>query len=152
MDIYLRANTLLCGLASSNADDRHHIVRCIESAIDDYQHAKFLKYDLFLPNCFIEKHDVSDFWLGLATLVGEVEGWHALEYGLPLNHMDKRERYVYTWFFKGNEYKFYTKILNYGGHNELIWYLGKSTDADDSTMHDYDDEDTDEEKIHLHSI
>lgn len=161
MDIYLRANTLFCGIT-----DRQHIVHCLEraliSATDGFQ-----KFDLFLPDCFIEKNDRNDFWLGLVMQLGsgKVERWHSLEYG-PVR---KRERYVYTWCLEpeGNEYKFYTKILKNGPYSELIWYLGArhTTSSADSKALAHcptdsllplvggsdDDCDTDEETINLYS-
>ncbi len=86
--------------------------------------------------------------------MGDVEGWHCLEYGplyrSPLNNMDTRERYVYTFLSRGDEYKFYTKILNNRRHNELILYLGKAamSKANDESK----EGGTVEEKIHLHTV
>jgi hypothetical protein len=70
----------------------------------------------------------------------EISDWHEMEFGAPLSKEDIRQRYVYTWKFKGDTYRFYTKQLNDGGYPELVWFIGASKQDIDSS----DETDSDE--------
>lgn len=81
----------------------------------------------------------------IACLDGGVNYWHELEYGVPINSEDLRQRYVYTWIYKGDTYRFYTKTLNDGCYPELVWYVGKAVGgmSKGQTNMDVDDDDVD---------
>ena len=147
MDMHIRSNTIYDwhGYGTDSSLSRSNIIRSIEEVLDS---DCSLKCDLFLPNCFINGCENSRFWFKMAAIASSnvVSDWHELEYGGPLGREDLRQRYVYTWAFKGDTYRFYTKQLNDGYRPELVWYVGTSKgDADSS-----DDTDTDE--IMLHSV
>ena len=138
LKICIRSNTFYRGGT--------YIVDSIERAIDSNE--KNSVEDLFMPNDIIDTEDKGDFWFKMASIIcsNEVKGWHVLEYGKRLNVSDSRERYIYTWQFNGNTYKFYTKKLRHGHCSDLVWYISshKIVNTDSVT-----DEDTDSDEIVL---
>jgi len=99
---------------------------------------------LGLRNSSIACPDKAYFWRTLAEIAsGSVEvGWHATEYGEPLNETDHKTRYVFTWRCGHSVLKFFTKILHQvDGGQSLEWFVCKLT-AD--TDHSGDDTDSDE--------
>ena len=162
MDIFIRANTVydFHVFGTNSLAGRTYIINSIEQAIDA---TDSFSCDLFLPNCFINGRKNSDFWFRMAAMACSdrgVNNWHELEYGLPINRYDLRQRYVYTWTSKGDVYRFYTKVLTDGCYPELIWYVGKAVGetrnmrmgSNDSSGDDMDSSyDTDTEEISLYS-
>ena len=151
MDIHVRSNTIYDwhGFGTESAAGRAYIIGSIEQALDS---VNSFRQDLFLPNCFINGCENSNFWYRMAAIVSAkdgVEDWHELEYGAPLNIEDHRQRYVYTWTFKGDVYRFYTKTLSDGSYPELVWYVGKSTESTDGDIDSADDTDTDGIVLHI---
>ncbi len=146
MDAHLRSNTIYHwhAFGTDSVRGRVYIINAVERAMDsahDYRH------DLFLPNCFIDGCSNASFWFKMAAIMCEyagLEGWHEMEFGPPLSQDDRHERYVYTWIFKGDTYRFYTKTLNDGYFKELVWYIGKSVAGDVDSS-----EDTDREEVLL---
>ena len=134
LDKHILANTIY-NWHTSGTDSytaRTYIVDCMESLLDSRDD---LTRDLFLPNNFINGCCNSAFWFKMAAVVcgdGGVCNWHEMEYGPPLNRDDIRHRYVYTWMFMGEQYRFYTRALNNGHSKELVWYMGKSTGSDEA--------------------
>lgn len=180
---HLRSNTLFS--SAGDAIDRMSFVNRIERVIDyghhqhngindnyqphttnnDNRKKTVITEDLFLPNCFIiNQDDTSTFWLKIASIITKtkrlchIRDWHAIEYGCALNRVDRKERYIYTWSFKGDTYRFYTKILTDGYHKELIWYMGRSlSNCLDSNHEECDDSsscgsNTDSEELDLHGL
>jgi hypothetical protein len=160
LDVYLRSKTLFGSMGASNrdAEERLNIVNSIENLIDNQTSENFVSVDLFLPNCFIYQDDKHDFWFGIAAIIAgskEIEMWHVLEYGKPLNNVDQKEKYIYTWSFNKDIFKFYTKALNYGYHKELIWYVGKMPHKEvlisSKNLTDMEEDNTDSEEVILYS-
>lgn len=148
MDIHLRSNTIYHwhAFGTDSMSGRGYIINAVENVVDSIGSCS---RDLFLPNCFIDGCRNATFWFKMAAIIcdyGVVEGWHELEYGAPLSQEDLHQRYVYTWNFKGETYRFYTKTLNDGYFKELVWYVGKSPGCCENV--DSSDE-TDEEDILL---
>lgn len=145
MDIHIQSNTIYDWhwVGTESTSGRLYIIRSIEQVLDSNSS---LKCDLFLPNCFINGCENSTFWFKMAAIASsyQVEDWHEMEYGAPLGREDLRQRYVYTWSFKGDSYKFYTKQLHNGSYPELVWYVGTTKGDIDSS------DDTDSEDIMLH--
>jgi hypothetical protein len=148
LDIFLRANTFMY--------ERKFMINEIEQALDSSCN---FSCDLFFPNCFIDGRKSSDFWFRVANIMCSDEGvtdWHELEFGEPLSSYDLRQRYIYTWIYKGDTYRFYTKKLDDGNYPELVWYIGKSINGSNGVECvpgvDEDDidsmYDTDSEEIH----
>ncbi len=137
MKIYIRANTYYT--------DGSYVVHTIEKAMDSTD--SISTSDLFMPNEIIKTKDKNEFWFRMASIFcsDKVNDWHEMEYGSPLNVNDKRSRYVYSWSFEGNEYRFYTKILRCGQYSELVWYISSHKNIDDSS----DEELTDSDEIML---
>lgn len=138
MDIHIRSNTAFNRQADTDYyTGRNFIIDSMERLLDSTLN---LTRDLFLPNSFIDGC-ISSFWLKMASIMcaGGFSDWHELEYGAGLNRHDLRERYVYTWTYKGDTYRFYTRVLRSGSMKELAWYINKSTDqasGDDTDTED----------------
>jgi hypothetical protein len=140
MKQYLRANTFYT--------DGSYVAHTIEMAIDNNNSVTVS--DLFLPNDIIKNKNKKDFWFRMASIIcsDEVKDWHELEYGSPINTYDKRSRYIFTWTFQGDTYKFYTKVLRHGRYAELVWYINSQKTSIDDCISD-NDEDTDSDEIEL---
>lgn len=151
MDAHLRSNTIYHwhAFGTDSVSGRGYIINAVQRVMDsahDYRH------DLFLPNCFIDGCSNARFWFKMAAIMCDYagpEGWHELEFGPPLSPDDRHERYVYTWGFGGDTYRFYTKTLNDGYSKELVWYFGKSVGCGCESTCDGSSEDTDEEEVRL---
>ena len=148
MDINIKANTIY-NWHSSGTDSytaRTYIINCLEKLVDSKRN---VTRDLFLPNCFIDGCENSSFWFKMAlTMSGSdrVCDWHELEYGPPLNRVDIRQKYVYTWKLNDELYRFYTRKLCDGYTKELAWYANKSVCSDEACD---SGEDTESEDIML---
>jgi hypothetical protein len=141
MATHIRSNTIydwhLFGTGSTGG--LMHILTSIEQIIDSTESCTS---DLLLPNCFIIGCENATFWRRMAEIASsdEATNWHELEFGSPLNRDDLRQRYVYTWSFKGDTYRFYTKILNEAYAPELVWFFSASKhDVDSSDETDSDE-------------
>ena len=83
------------------------------------------------------------FWRTLAEIASEgadVE-WHAMEYGEPLNEVDRMTRCVYTWCCNRSVLKFYTKVLHRANGRRLEWFVCKLTADEEHSGEDTDSED-----------
>jgi len=147
MSIHIRSNTIYDWhvFGTESIGGLSHIVKSIEQALDA---TGSFTCDLFLPNCFINGCENSRFWFKMAAIASsyKANSWHEMEYGAPLSREDLRQRYVYTWTYRGDTYRFYTKQLNDGGYPELVWYIGVYKNDIDSS------DDTDSEEIALQSL
>lgn len=134
MDIHLRSNTAY-NMHTNGYTGRNFIIDSIERLLDSDRN---MSRDLFLPNSFIDCCN-SSFWFKMASIMcGQLSDWHELQYGPRLSRQDLRERYVYTWTFRGNTYRFYTRVLR-RGMKELVWYINKSTDGESGGDTDTED-------------
>lgn len=148
MDIHLKSNTIYHwhAFGTDSTSGRGYIVNTVEQVLDS---PKDCSRDLFLPNCFIDGCSNPIFWFKMACIACNYQGleeWHEMEFGTPLSQEDLHQRYVYTWVFKGDTYRFYTKTLDDGYFKELVWYVGKSVGCDGDVD---SSDDTDEEDILL---
>ena len=136
MAIHIRANTIY-GWHGVDTDSVVRIINSIEWALDSQSSCSC---DLFLPNCFIDGCENSNFWYRMAAVVsvtGGVTDWHELEYGAHPNRGG--QRYVYTWTLCGALYRFYTKKPRDVLNAELFWYVGKGGDCDSDCDTDTED-------------
>ena len=151
MDIHIKSNTVYNWHTSgtNSGPARTFIIDRVQRIMDSGGN-----HDLFLPNCFIEC-EASSFWFKIARIASDgVEfGWHELEYGPPISREDRKQRYVYTWTFKGKTFKFYTKTLNDGYKPDLVWYVcacnGGVNCNDGNNSSDDSGEDTESDEILL---
>ena len=149
LDAHIRSNTIYHwhAFGADSTSGRGYIISSIERVVDSQSESQTAcQRDLFLPNCFIDGCENSRFWFKMAAIVCGYEGpcgWHEVEFGVPINREDLRQRYVYTWGFKGGTYKFYTKTLRSDCGCELVWYFGKSAGEDEDV--DSGDETEDED-------
>ena len=125
MDIHLRSNTAY-NMHTDGYTGRNFIIDSMERLLDSDRN---MTRDLFLPNSFIDGCN-SSFWFKMASIMcggssgsSGLSDWHELQYG----SLRARERYVYTWTFRGDTYRFYTRVLHV---KELVWYINKSTDEE----------------------
>ena len=147
MDLHLQRHTCYTTAAPlGTVSVRTYIIDSIERILDSTAtHVR----SLALHNSCIVCRDTAEFWHRLAILASGTEkvGWHALEYGRPLNELDRKSRYVYTWSVKNATLKFYTKILHHTGGESLIWFVCKHVpDADHS------DSNTDSDEVWLPEV
>ena len=139
MDAHIRAHTNSADLAHDVLTFRTYVIDSIERVMDS---SRSRIRCLAIHNTAITCHD-NIFWRTLAEIASEgadVE-WHAMEYGEPLNEVDRMTRCVYTWCCNRSVLKFYTKVLHRANGRRLEWFVCKLTADEEHSGEDTDSED-----------